>query len=187
NPRMNPVDSLSVGEVGYVATGFKSVRECRVGDTITLALNGAEERLPGYKQVKPMVFAGIYPVDNDDYRELSDALEELLLNDASLVYEPETSQALNYRFRVGFLGLFHMDIVHERLEREYELDILATAPSVEYQIVLRGGEVVEIDSPAALPDPNSIEEIREPWMKIQIFTPTEFIGALMELVTGKHG
>jgi GTP-binding protein LepA len=168
SPRMNPVGSLSMGEVGYVATGFKSVRECRVGDTITLALNGAEERLPGYKQVKPMVFAGIYPVDNDDYGELRDALEKLQLNDASLVYEPETSQALNFGFRVGFLGLFHMDIVQERLEREYELDILATAPSVEYQIVLRSGETIEIDSPAQMPDPGIIEEIREPWMKIQI-------------------
>ena len=187
NPGMRPVESLSMGEVGYVATGFKSVRECRVGDTITLALNGAEDRLPGYKQVKPMVFAGIYPVDNDDYGELRDALEKLQLNDASLVYEPETSQALNFGFRVGFLGLFHMDIVQERLEREYELDILATAPSVEYQIVLRSGETVEIDSPAQMPDPSIIEEIREPWMKIQIYSPEEFIGVLMELVTKKHG
>ncbi len=187
SPGMRVVDSLSVGEVGYVATGFKSVRECRVGDTITVALNGATEHLPGYKQVKPMVFAGIYPVDNDDYGELRDALEKLQLNDASLVYEPETSQALNFGFRVGFLGLFHMDIIQERLEREYELDILATAPSVAYQILMRTGEVIEIDSPAALPDPGEIEEIREPWMKIQIFSPEEFIGALMELVTKKHG
>lgn len=187
SPRMTPVQSLSVGEVGYVATGFKSVRECRVGDTITLAVNGATEHLPGYKQVKPMVFAGLYPVDNDDYGELRDALEKLQLNDAALVYEPETSQALNFGFRVGFLGLFHMDIVQERLEREYELDILATAPSVEYQVVLRGGEVIEIDSPAELPDPGIIEEIREPWMKIQIYSPDEFIGALMDLVTKKHG
>ncbi len=187
SPRMNPVESLSMGEVGYVATGFKSVRECRVGDTITLAVGSAEERLPGYKQVKPMVFAGIYPVDNDDYGELRDALEKLQLNDASLVYEPETSQALNFGFRVGFLGLFHMDIVQERLEREYELDILATAPSVEYQIVLRSGETIEIDSPAQMPDPGIIEEIREPWMKIQIYSPEEFIGALMDLVTKKHG
>ncbi|MEP7290786.1 MAG: translation elongation factor 4, partial [Chloroflexota bacterium] len=187
SPRMNPVESLGVGEVGYVATGFKSVRECRVGDTITLALNGATERLPGYHQVKPMVFAGIYPVDNDDYGELRDALEKLQLNDAALVYEPETSQALNFGFRVGFLGLFHMDIVQERLEREYELDILATAPSVEYQIVLRTGETINIDSPAELPDPGIIEEIREPWMKIQLYSPDEFIGALMELVTKKHG
>ena len=187
SPAMTVVDSLSVGEVGYVATGFKSVRECRVGDTITLAINGAEERLPGYKQVKPMVFAGMYPVDNDDYGELRDALEKLQLNDASLVYEPETSQALNFGFRVGFLGLFHMDIVQERLEREYELDILATAPSVEYQVELRSGDVIEIDSPAELPDPSIIEEIREPWMKIQIYAPDDFIGPLMELVTKKHG
>ncbi len=187
SPGMKPVESLSVGEVGYVATGFKSVRECRVGDTITLAATSAAERLPGYTQVKPMVFAGIYPVDNDDYGELRDALEKLQLNDASLVYEPETSQALNFGFRVGFLGLFHMEIVQERLEREYELDILATAPSVAYQVVKTDGEVIEIDSPAALPDPSGITEIREPWMKIQIFTPTDYIGALMDLVTGKHG
>ncbi len=187
SPAMTVVDSLSVGEVGYVATGFKSVRECRVGDTITLAVNGAAERLPGYKQVKSMVFAGMYPVDNDDYGELRDALEKLQLNDASLVYEPETSQALNFGFRVGFLGLFHMDIVQERIEREYELDILVTAPSVEYQVELRSGEVIEIDSPAELPDPSIIEEIREPWMKIQIYTPDDFIGPLMELVTKKHG
>ncbi len=187
SPAMTVVDSLSVGEVGYVATGFKSVRECRVGDTITLAVNGTGERLPGYKQVKSMVFAGMYPVDNDDYGELRDALDKLQLNDASLVYEPETSQALNFGFRVGFLGLFHMDIVQERLEREYELDILATAPSVEYQVELRSGEVIEIDSPAELPDPSIIEEIREPWMKIQIYTPDDFIGPLMELVTKKHG
>ncbi len=187
SPGMRTVDSLSVGEVGYVATGFKSVRECRVGDTITLAVNGATERLPGYKQVKSMVFAGMYPVDNDDYGELRDALEKLQLNDASLVYEPETSQALNFGFRVGFLGLFHMDIVQERLEREYELDILATAPSVAYQVVMRSGEIIEIDSPAALPDPSVIDEIREPWMKIQIFTPDDYIGPLMELVTKKHG
>lgn len=187
SPRMTPGTSLTMGEVGYIATGFKSVRECRVGDTLTLSVGGAEERLPGYQQVKPMVFAGIYPVDNDDYGELRDSLEKLQLNDAALVYEPETSQALNFGFRVGFLGLFHMDIVQERLEREYELDILATAPSVKYQIVMRTGETIEIDSPAELPDAGIIEEIREPWMKIQIYSPDEFIGALMDLVTKKHG
>jgi len=187
SPAMQPVTSLTVGEVGYVATGFKTVRECRVGDTITLAYGGATEHLPGYKQVKPMVFAGIYPTNNDDYPELRDALEKLQLNDASLVYQPETSQALNFGFRVGFLGLFHMDIVQERLEREYELDILATAPSVEYQVQLRGGELVTVDSPAELPDPSVIEEIREPWMKIQIYTPQEFIGPLMDLVIKKRG
>ncbi len=187
NPGMKPIESLSAGEVGYVATGFKSVRECRVGDTITLAVNGATEHLPGYAQVKPMVFAGLYPTDNDDYAELRDALEKLQLNDASLQYEPETSQALNFGFRVGFLGLFHMEIVQERLEREYDLDILATAPSVEYQILKKSGETMTIDSPAFLPDPNDIEEIREPWMKIQLYTPEEFIGALMDLVIKKRG
>jgi GTP-binding protein LepA len=134
-----------------------------------------------------MVFAGIYPTDNDDYAELRDALEKLQLNDASLVYEPETSQALNFGFRVGFLGLFHMEIIQERLEREYDLDILATAPSVEYEVILRSGETIHIDSPAELPDPSVIDEIREPWMKIQLYTPEDYIGALMELVKKKRG
>jgi GTP-binding protein LepA len=187
NPSMQPVDRLEAGEVGYVATGFKTVRECRVGDTITLAVNGSTESLPGYKQVKPMVFAGIYPTDNDAYGDLRDALEKLQLNDAALVYEPETSQALNFGFRVGFLGLFHMEIVQERLEREYDLDILVTAPSVQYRVKLRSGEEIEVDSPAQLPDPSVIEEIREPWMKIQIYTPTEYIGALTEMVIKKRG
>ena len=187
NPSMRPVERLEAGEVGYVATGFKTVRECRVGDTITLAVNGSAESLPGYKQGKPMVFAGIYPTDNDAYGDLRDALEKLQLNDASLVYEPETSQALNFGFRVGFLGLFHMEIVQERLEREYDLDILVTAPSVEYRVKLRNGEEIEVDSPAQLPDPSMIEEIREPWMKIQIYTPAEYIGALTEMVIKKRG
>ena len=187
NPSMRPVERLEAGEVGYVATGFKTVRECRVGDTITLAVNGTAESLPGYKQVKPMVFAGIYPTDNDAYGDLRDALEKLQLNDASLVYEPETSQALNFGFRVGFLGLFHMEIVQERLEREYNLDILVTAPSVEYQVKLRSGEEIEVDSPAQLPDPSTIEEIREPWMKIQLYAPTDYIGALTEMVIKKRG
>ncbi|MDX2160602.1 MAG: translation elongation factor 4 [bacterium] len=187
NPAMRTISGLGIGEVGYIATGFKTVRECRVGDTITLAVNGSAEHLPGYKQVKPMVFAGVYPTDNDDYDELRDALEKLQLNDASLVYEPETSQALNFGFRVGFLGLFHMEIIQERLEREYELDILATAPSVEYELVMRDGEVLRIDSPAHLPDPNDFSEIREPWMKIQIYTPEEYIGALMDMIKKKRG
>jgi GTP-binding protein LepA len=187
SPSMQPVSSLVAGEVGYVATGLKTVQECRVGDTLTLAVNGATESLPGYKLVKPMVFAGIYPTDNDDYHNLRDALEKLQLNDASLQYTPETSQALNFGFRVGFLGLFHMDIIQERLEREYDLDILATAPSVEYQIVQRSGEMITIDSPAQLPDESTIAEIREPWMKIQIYTPQEFIGAIMDLVIKKRG
>lgn len=187
NPDMQPIDVLTVGEVGYIATGLKTVRECRVGDTITQAANPAPEPLPGYKQAKPMVFAGFYPSDNDDYNDLRDALEKLQLNDASLVFEPETSQALNFGFRVGFLGLFHMDIVQERLEREYDLDLLATAPSVEYQVVLRSGEVLTIHSPADLPDESAIAEIREPWMAIEVFTPEEFIGPIMDLVTKKRG
>lgn len=187
HPDMQPVDSLEAGEVGYVATGFKTVQECRVGDTITAVVNGADEALPGYKKVKSMVFAGIYPTNNDDYPDLRDALEKLQLNDASLVYEPETSQALNFGFRVGFLGLFHMEIIQERLEREYDLDILATAPSVEYQVLLQNGETLVLDSPAQLPDENLIKEIREPWMKIQVYTPQEFIGAVMDLCIKKRG
>ncbi|GAB4478422.1 MAG: translation elongation factor 4 [Anaerolineae bacterium] len=188
SPTMTPCDSLEAGEVGYIATGLKTIREVRVGDTITLAAQPADEPLPGYKAVKPMVFAGLYPVENDDYPLLRDALEKLQLNDASLVFEPETSQALNFGFRCGFLGLFHMEIVQERLEREYDLDILATAPSVEYEVVMRHtGEVLRISSPALLPDEGEIEEIREPWMHIQVFTPAEFIGPIMDLVTRKRG
>ena len=185
-PNMQVINDLSVGSVGYIATGLKTVQECRVGDTITLTHNGAKEALPGYTQVKPMVFAGIYPTENDDYADLRDALEKLQLNDASLSFEPETSQALNFGFRVGFLGLFHMEIIQERLEREYDLDILATAPSVKYQVLLRSGETIEIDSPAQLPDESTIEEIHEPWMKIQIYTPQSYIGPIMELTTNKR-
>jgi GTP-binding protein LepA len=187
NPTMKATDSLETGEVGYVATGLKTVQECRVGDTLTLAVGGAEEALPGYEQVKPMVFAGFYPTNNDEYTDLRDALEKLQLNDASLIYEPETSQALNFGFRVGFLGLFHMEIIQERLEREYDLDILATAPSVEYEVIKTNGEMIKIDSPAQLPEENTISEIREPWMKIQIYTPQEFIGPIMDLVIKKRG
>ncbi|HEC21396.1 MAG TPA: elongation factor 4, partial [Chloroflexi bacterium] len=187
-PDMKPVDELRAGEVGYVATGLKTIREARVGDTITHQERPADEPLPGYQAAKPMVFAGLYPVENEDYALLRDALEKLQLNDAALVFEPETSQALNFGFRCGFLGLFHMEIVQERLEREYGLDVIMTAPSVEYQVVMRNtGEVITIDSPAQLPDEAEIEEIREPWMRIQIFTPTEYIGPIMELVTKRHG
>ena len=187
SPRMQVSKKLSTGEVGYVATGLKSVHECRVGDTFTLSSQRAESPLPGYQKAKPMVFAGIYPVDGEDYEDLRDALAKLQLNDASLVYEPETSQALNFGFRCGFLGLFHMEIIQERLEREYDLDIIATAPSVEYQVLLHSGETIVIDSPADLPDVGDIEEIREPWMKIQIFTPTDYYGVVMELVTSRRG
>ncbi len=186
-PHMTPTGSLRAGEVGYIATGLKTVREARVGDTVTHAQRPAAEPLPGYQHPKPMVFAGIYPVEGEDYQDLRDALEKLQLNDAALVFEPETSQALGFGFRCGFLGMFHMEIVQERLEREYGLDIVVTAPSVEYQVVLKNGETLIIDSPAELPDEAQIEEIREPWMKIQIFTPTEFYGPVMEMVTKRRG
>jgi GTP-binding protein LepA len=187
SPVMRPVNQLSAGEVGYIATGLKTIQECRVGDTITVLTNGASEPLPGFRQAKPMVFAGIYPTRNEDYPELRDSLEKLQLNDAALTYEPETSQALNFGFRIGFLGLFHMEIVQERLEREYALDILATAPSVEYEVVMRSGEVLRIDSPAHLPDESNFVEIREPWMKIQVYCPERYIGAVMDLVIKKRG
>ena len=186
-PDLRPVTTLVAGEVGYIATGLKTVHECRVGDTITSATNPAPTPLPGYRKVKPMVFAGIYPVEGEDYANLKDALEKLQLNDASLVYEPETSQALNFGFRCGFLGLFHMEIIQERLEREYNLDIIVTSPSVEYEVVLQTGETILIDSPADLPDEMLIQQIREPWMNIQIFSPTEFYGTIMELTKKKRG
>jgi GTP-binding protein LepA len=187
SPTMKEASELQAGEVGYVATGLKTVRECRVGDTITTKINGADEALPGFLHAKPMVFAGFYPVEGEDYPALREALDKLQLNDAALVYTPETSQALNFGFRVGFLGLFHMDIVQERLEREYDLDILATAPSVEYEVKLYNGETITIDSPAELPDESTIEEVREPWMKISVFTPDTYIGPIMELVTKRRG
>jgi GTP-binding protein LepA len=186
-PTMKITDRLEAGEVGYIATGLKTIRDCHVGDTITSAINPAPQPLPGYRPAKPMVFAGIYPVETDDYPLLKDALEKLQLNDASLIYEPETSQALNFGFRCGFLGLFHMEIIQERIEREYDLDIIATAPSVEYEILMATGEVITIDSPAQLPDPSGIEEIREPWMKVQIFTPVEYVGTVMDLVIKRRG
>lgn len=187
SPAMRPAKQLTAGEVGYVATGLKTVHECRVGDTITHANRPATTPLPGYRHPKPMVFAGIYPVEGEDYEDLKEALEKLQLNDAALVFEPETSQALNFGFRCGFLGMFHMEIVQERLEREYGLDIIITAPSVEYEVLKRNGELIRIDSPAELPDEAEIEEIREPWMKIQIFTPIDYYGAVMDLVTRRRG
>jgi len=186
-PKLTPTGELSAGEVGYIATGLKTVQQCRVGDTLTSSVNPAAEPLPGYQKVKPMVFAGIYPVEGEDYQNLKDALEKLQLNDASLVFEPETSQALNFGFRCGFLGLFHMEIVQERLEREYDLAIIATAPSVEYEVTLTSGEKKLIDSPADLPDPETILTVGEPWMRIQIFTPATYYGAIMDLVTKRRG
>ena len=186
-PQLEPVEELIAGEVGYVATGLKTIRECRVGDTLTSAAHRASQPLPGYQPAKPMVFAGIYPVEGEDYSDLKDALEKLQLNDASLVYQFETSQALNFGFRCGFLGMFHMEIIQERLEREYDLNIIVTSPSVEYEAVLRSGDLIRIDSPAELPEEVEIAEIREPWMRIEIFTPTEFYGTVMDLVKKRRG
>jgi GTP-binding protein LepA len=186
-PGMKPVERLTAGEVGYVATGLKEVRLCRVGDTLTSAAQPAAEPLPGYRPAKPMVFAGIYTAEGEDYTLLRDALEKLQLNDASLTFQAETSNALGFGFRCGFLGLFHMDIIQERLEREYDLDIVFTAPSVEYQVLKKSGEVVTIDSPAELPPDIEMEEIREPWMEISVFSPASYIGPIMELVTGRRG
>ena len=187
-PSMSPTNRLITGEVGYIATGLKTVRECRVGDTITLADAPATEPLPGYRPAKPMVFAGIYPTEGEDYALLKEALEKLQLNDASLIFEPETSNALNFGFRCGFLGLFHMEIIQERLEREYDLDIIATAPSVRYEVLLAyEGGILVIESPADLPDPSQIEEIREPWMDVHIFTPSEYYGVVMDLVMRRRG
>ncbi|MBI2906818.1 MAG: elongation factor 4 [Chloroflexi bacterium] len=186
-PMPVPVESLAAGEVGYIATGLKNVKECQVGDTVTSDTAPAAAPLPGYRPVKPMVFAGFYPAEAQDYGLLRDALEKLRLNDASLVFEPETSVALGFGFRCGFLGLLHMEIVQERLEREYGLNLLATSPSVEYQVVENDGLELLVDNPAALPSFGGIREIREPWMNISIITPARYIGAVMELVTGRRG
>ncbi len=187
SPGMKPGNTLVAGEVGYIATGLKVIHDCRVGDTITLTEAPAGEPLPGYRQVKPMVYAGIYPVEGEDYPDLRESLEKLQLNDASLVFVPETSQALNFGFRCGFLGLFHMEIIQERLEREYDLDIVVTAPSVEYEVMTADQKVIKIDSPAQLPDESSIVEVREPWMQLQIITPTEYYGTIMDLVRKRRG
>jgi GTP-binding protein LepA len=187
NPQMRPLDALGSGEVGYVATGLKDVADCRVGDTITLQAAPAAEPLPGYRQAKPMVFAGIYPTDSDQYQELREALSKLSLNDASLVYEPESSVALGFGFRCGFLGLLHLEIVTERLEREYALSLLTTAPSVEYEVETTTGQTILVDNPADLPDPSKLAEIREPWAKIDVITPSRYIGQVMELVTNRRG
>ncbi len=187
SPGMKPVGRLEAGEVGYVATGLKAVSECRVGDTLTWHNQPAQTPLPGYRPMKPMVFASAYPSDAADYLALRDALAKLQLNDASLTYEPETSQALGYGFRCGFLGLFHMEIIQERLEREYDLDLVFTAPSVEYEVTKTDGTEIVIDSPVELPDPTQIAEIREPWVQIDVYTPTEYIGPVMDLVTSRRG
>ena len=186
-PAEAPVDELKVGEVGYLVTGLKDPRMVKVGDTVTLAKNGAAEPLPGYRDVKPMVYTGLFPIDADQYPALRDALDKLTLNDPALVYEPETSQALGFGFRVGFLGLLHMEVVKERLEREFGLDLIATAPSVEYHAYLTDGEEVTVHSPQDMPDPSSIERIEEPYVKADIIIPPDYIGAVMELSTERRG
>jgi GTP-binding protein LepA len=185
SPTMSPMDSLAAGEVGYVITGLKDVSRLRVGDTLTTQRDGATEPLPGYKAVKPMVFAGLFPTDSDEYPELRDALEKLKLNDASLFYEPETSQALGFGFRCGFLGLLHMEIVRERLEREFDLDLLVTAPTVAYLATAATGETVEVHNPADMP--REYERVEEPHIRASIIVPKEYVGAVMELNNDRRG
>ena len=185
SPAMSPVEQLSAGEVGYVITGLKDVSRLRVGDTLTAVGRSADDALPGYKDVKPMVFAGLFPTDSDDYPELRDALERLKLNDAALVYEPETSNALGFGFRCGFLGLLHMEIVRERLEREFDLDLLVTAPNVAYRVQERNGGWLEVHNPAQFP--REIEEVEEPYVAASIIVPKEYVGAVMELNNERRG
>jgi GTP-binding protein LepA len=198
SPQMMPTDQLAAGEVGYLITGLKDVTLLRVGDTLTTrtrtsgpgsrnVAGEATEALPGYREVKPMVFCGLFPIDSDDYPDLRDALEKLVLNDAALSWEPETSDALGFGFRCGFLGLLHMDIVKERLEREYDLELLATMPSVEFDVTLTNGEELEVHNPSDMPDPGTIEQIREPFITASIITPKEFVGAVMELCQERRG
>ncbi len=186
-PGMTPVETLRAGEVGYLITGIKDVSLLRVGDTLTTQGSGATEPLPGYREVKPMVFCGLFPVDTDRFTDLRDALEKLALNDAALDYEPETSQALGFGFRCGFLGLLHMDIVRERLEREYDLELLATTPTVEYEVTLTDQTVVPVHSPSDMPDRGRIEEIREPYIRATILCPKDAVGAVMELCQERRG
>ncbi len=185
--KMAPVDVLGPGEVGYIIGSVKDVADTRVGDTVTHQRNGATEQLPGYRDVKPMVFSGIYPTDSNDFEDLRTALEKLQLNDAALTYEPETSAALGFGFRVGFLGMLHMEVVQERLDREFGLDIVTTMPNVRYTVVLAGQSEVEVENPSDMPDPGSIAEIREPYVKAEIITPVEYVGTLMGLCQERRG
>ncbi|PWT73531.1 MAG: elongation factor 4 [Chloroflexi bacterium] len=187
SPNLVATDRLTAGEVGYIATGWKTVKDCQVGDTVTLSREPALDPLSGYRPAKPMVYAGIFPVEGDDYPLLRDALDRLKMNDASLIYEPENSTALGFGFRCGFLGLLHMEIIQERLEREYGLDILMTAPSVEYRITRTNGTVELVHNPAELPSPAEISQIEEPMLDISIFTPARYIGTIMDLVTSHRG
>ncbi|MGV8082833.1 MAG: translation elongation factor 4 [Coriobacteriia bacterium] len=185
-PANTPVEELGVGEVGYLITGLKDPSLVKVGDTVTLAKHGAVEPLPGYREVKPMVYTGLFPIDGDQYPELRDALDKLRLNDPALIYEPESSHALGFGFRVGFLGLLHMEVVKERLEREFDLDLLATAPSVEYHAYLTNGEEVVVRSPQDMPEPSKLDRIEEPYLKATILVPPDFVGAVMELAESRR-
>jgi len=194
SPQMMGTDQLAAGEVGYLITGLKDVTQLRVGDTLTTRARAgapagvtATEALPGYREVKPMVFCGLFPIDSDRYPDLRDALEKLTLNDAALSWEPETSDALGFGFRCGFLGLLHMDIVRERLEREYDLELLATMPSVEFDLTLSGGQQLKVHNPSDMPDPGTIEEISEPFITAQVIAPKEYVGAIMELCQERRG
>jgi GTP-binding protein LepA len=186
-PEMRAAPGMPAGEVGYIITGIKDVAKLRVGDTLTAAERPASEPLPGYREVRPMVFCGLFPIDTDRYEDLRDALDRLSLNDAALSYEPETSQALGFGFRCGFLGLLHMDIVRERLEREYDLELLATTPTVRYEVTLIGGEEIEVHSPVEMPDPGTIEEIREPYIRATVICPREHVGNVMEICQKRRG
>jgi GTP-binding protein LepA len=186
-PQMTSAKELRAGEVGFLITGIKDVTRLRVGDTLTTKVRPATEPLPGYREVKPMVFCGLFPIDSDDYPDLRDALEKLSLNDAALSWEPETSDALGFGFRCGFLGLLHMDIVRERLEREYDLELLATMPSVEYEVELTDGATIAVHSPNDMPDPSRVAVVREPYIRASILTPKEFIGQIMELCQERRG
>ncbi|WP_442603672.1 translation elongation factor 4 [Paenibacillus sp. KN14-4R] len=186
-PRMTMVDELNIGDVGFVVAGIKNVGDTRVGDTITNAVNPAPEPLPGYRKINPMVFCGLYPIETQDYNDLREALQKLELNDASLTYEPETSSALGFGFRCGFLGLLHMEIIQERIEREFNIPLITTAPSVVYRITLTNGESMQIDNPSNYPDPQRVEFVEEPYVKASIIVPNDFVGAIMELCQGKRG
>src|SRR5688572_12033637 len=186
-PKMTAVGEMDAGDVGYVITGIKDVAKLRVGDTLTARENPASEALPGYREVQPVVFCGLFPIDTDRYEDLRDALEKLALNDAALSWEPETSEALGFGFRCGFLGLLHMDIVRERIEREYDLDLLATTPNASYTVTRTNGETLEVHAPSDLPDPGVIEVVTEPYIRASLISPKEFVGPVMELCQARRG
>ena len=187
NPKMSPRDELKAGEIGYIVTNLKATREAKVGDTVTLTKNPSKLALPGYKNVHPFVYAGFFPVSNDQYNDLKEALEKLALSDSALQYEPENSPVLGFGLRIGFLGLLHMDIIRERLEREFKLDLIVTNPSTDYRVTMTSGEELDIRSASSLPDATKILEIREPWVKGEIITPKEYIGAILDLIITKRG